>query len=300
MTIRNGNEAEKVATSGIPRRSARRCAAIALLGSGALGGLLTFGTLIVNGAGWAARVATGLTMPIGLIWLAFLSLAIWYWLLQQRSTAVVFLGLWLVIAITFNGRVANWYISNVEHPGVDLDSEDLFPLEAVVVLGGGASTNIQSVDELNRDGERVFSAAQAWHAGQCKWIISSDMPLPNRKSPDSVPRNLLQSVGVPPEVIIDIQGENTKGEMHSLRELMDDPQKELDGSGKMGLITSAFHMKRALRLAETQNLKFVPLPCAYRAGEHRPWSPRDFVPNAGAGVSFASALKEQLAWWVGR
>ncbi len=300
MTILNGNEFEKAATSGVAKRSGRRCAAVALLGSGALGGLLTFGTLIVNGAGWAARVATGLAMPIGLIWLAFLSLSIWYWRRQQQPTAALFLGLWLVTAITFNGRVANWYISSVEHPGVDLDSESLFPLEAIVVLGGGASTNLQSVDELNRDGERVFSAAQAWHAGQCKWIICSDMPFPGRKSPDSVPRSLLQSVGVPAEAIIDIQGENTKGEMHSLRELIDDPQREFDGVGKIGLITSAFHMKRALRLAETQDLEFVPLPCAYRAGEYRPWSPRDFVPNAEAGVNFASALKEQLAWWVGR
>ena len=264
-----------------------------------MGILLPASTYIVDGAGQAARVATALATPLGVLWLLMLTIAVWCLLQRQKSAAGLFLVLFVFIGVTFNGRFANWCMAQVEHPGIDLEAANVLPFEAILVLGGGASVKSNGIDELNDDGERLFSAAQMWHAGQCKRVICSDFPVPDRTNPVSLPHNLLASVGVPDNAIIELVGENTLGEMRALRHFLDSPEgKGIEG--KLGLITSAFHMNRAVRLASSQNIDVVPIPCAFRAVRSGPWSPRHLVPSTGAGANVAMALKERLARIVGR
>ena len=261
---------------------------------------IVIATLIINGPGLAARAATALVMPVGLLWLLFFMLATWNAFSRNRSAAILFLGCWLLIGLVFNYWISRAYISLVEHrPADELPASDL-PLRAVVVLGGGAAINGYGIDELGRDGERVVSAAQLWHAGQTRSIICTGGTGDPVHDASAVGRRLLKSVGVPENAIITIIGENTSQEMLQLEQLLASPPSNLPNEGKLGLITSAFHMHRALRLAKGRSLDFVPLPCAYRSSSSPEFSPRDLVPTAGHGSIFGSALKEQLARLAGR
>ncbi|NND95866.1 MAG: YdcF family protein, partial [Pirellulaceae bacterium] len=148
--------------------------------------------------------------------------------------------------------------------------------------------------------QRVLSAAQFWHPGKTRMLVCSDFPIDETPDAPTITSELLQSVGVPKDVIVTFQAKNTAMEMEQMRALLDQSPEKVPGDGKLGLITSAFHMNRSLRLAESQSLEFIPLPCGYRGSVLRPFSPRDLIPESGAGKTVSIVIKEHLAKLVGR
>ena len=86
--------------------------------------------------------------------------------------------------------------------------------------------------------------------------------------------------------------------MRHLAALLTDPPPQLAGPA-IGLITSGYHLPRAMRLAKTHGLDFDPLPADTRgpAGRRGLGS---VVPTVSAGDSIAQIAKEWLAWLIGR
>ncbi len=245
------------------------------------------------------KIITGLILPVGFIWLFFFACGVWWAFKRQRTASLLFFALWLTVGVTFNGRVGQKLISSIEAP-VKSFAPDTFPLRAVVVLGGGASVNSFGTDELNCDGERVMSAAQMWHAGETRVIICTGGEGNPKLDGSSVGRRLLRSVGIPDDAILEVPGYNTVREMTSLKKLFESQPEVLGGTGKVGLITSAFHMNRAMRLANGQELEFLPFPCCYRSSFETPLTPRDLIPHVEGGINVAITLKEWLAAVAGR
>lgn len=279
--------------------STPRCLTYAVGAAALLSSCLVAAGYFHAGTNMAIKIVTGLLMPVGLIWLFFFTGGVLYAMQKRRGLSLLFFGIWLTVGVLFNARVGQKFISSVEAPMPQIPPE-AFPLRAVVVLGGGTMVNSFGTDELTRDGERVMSAAQLWHAGQTKAIICTGGVGDPNLDGCSVSRRLLISVGVPSEVILELRGYNTVEEMASLKELFAQPPEILRGDGKLGLITSAFHMNRAMRLAKDQQLDFLSFPCSYRTSVDKPLTPRDFVPEVFGGGNVAMTLKEWLAALAGR
>jgi uncharacterized SAM-binding protein YcdF (DUF218 family) len=292
-----------------------------LIGVGAAG-FLAVG-LIVSSAGLggrslAERTATDLVMPVGLLWLLLLAAAATSWVRRQTPMAAFFLLLWLTVAIVFNGRVAQAFAGTIEYaaesdPATSLSSK----LKAVILLGGFASNNRFEVPELGFDGQRFLLAAQLWHAGKTETLICTGTGIAGRADPSLLGRRLLRSIGVPDQVIFEVPGVNTASEMAHLKDFFDHPPAswterceaaarstgpgmQFDSPARIGLVTSALHLPRAIRLAEQHDLDVVPLPCLFRSGANDRLTPRQLIPSAGSGVRFAGSLKEWLAGWIRR
>lgn len=263
--------------------------------------LIPLATLVWEGADLAGRVTVDMVMPPALLWCILLAVTIGHFANGQRRMGSLFLLVWLFITLTFNGRIAERVFNAVERPPSAEIAAEKLPLRAVITLGGAAGENVYGQDEVNRDGERVISAAQMWHAGETRTIICTGMALnPKHSQTGASCRRILLSLGVPDDAIIQIGGVDTQSEMECLRELLDDPPPALDQPGEIGLITSAFHINRALRQAKKVSLDLVPIPVAYRMGKPAPLSPRHIVPTAEAGELFRAAMKERLAGILGK
>lgn len=265
----------------------------------------------------AERAATSLVMPVAMLWLFCFSAAITSWLLRSRRLALLFVLIWLTISVTFNGSVAGKFLQSMELP---FESDPLSSLEsnldAVVLLGGYAGDNRFGVPELNSVGQRFLLAAQLWHAGKTSTLICTGTGTSGGRDPSVLARELLLSVGVPNQVIFEVPGVNTAAEMAALESFLENPPKEwIERIGhaktpietgfappvtKIGLVTTAVHLSRAARLAEQRGLEFVPLGCCFQGKPSAGLWARDLIPSAGAGRTFAIALKEWLAELVGR
>ena len=261
---------------------------------------LTMATWWTSGVAPAMRCMTALVMPLSLLWLLFLGGAVLLIRRRQIPLAAASACLFVLLGVVGNDRVASWVMSLTEAPPNPAAMESHHPFRAVVVLGGGASLRANGIAELGEDGERIFSAAQLWHDGKAPFIVCTGSSADGIGHPSQVGRELLQSVGVPASAITEVPGLNTTGEMQHLKERLKRPPAHWPATGRIGLITSAFHLPRAMRLAETQGLDFTPLPCAFRVSADQPFSPRDFVPGAGALRQTELAAKEWLAWLLGR
>ncbi|MEM6979461.1 MAG: YdcF family protein [Planctomycetota bacterium] len=269
--------------------------------------------------GWVAgrRVILACLMPIAWVWCGLWGQFVW--LVSQaryRLASAILLAFagWTLLG---NTHFSAWFASKVEYQATPSESANLDryqaiqnqpvdrPLDVIVVLGGSTQTMKGGQPELMRDGERVVSAAQIWHAGNCRHILTtgSTTKPPPADHPRDQARRILISLDVPPEAIDTIPGVNTAAEMKSLRTWIADQQdaSRLGPNPQVGLITSAFHLPPALRLAKKAELAVIPIPCAFRVADaenRAAWYA--LVPSDGAIQDVATCLKECLARIAGQ
>ncbi|MEM6692855.1 MAG: YdcF family protein [Planctomycetota bacterium] len=260
----------------------------------------------IGGKGLADRAMTDLVMPIGLIWITSLTLALTGYFRRERGILLLGFGTWCFISFGFTDPIADAFLRTVEisadrPPAEELDA----PADVVVLLGGYGYVNRFGTLELGNDGQRLLLTAQLWNAGKTKAIICTGSAHFGDYHPSRVGRELLVSIGVPNEIIYEVPGINTSTEMLNLKAFFREPPESLVAQlGKeperLALVTTASHLKRAMRLAETQGLRFIPVGCSFSGTAEPTFSPRFLIPKASAGVRFSRAVKEWLAWLVGR
>jgi uncharacterized SAM-binding protein YcdF (DUF218 family) len=300
---------------------------------------LVSGAWLLGGKGLADRTLTDFAMPIGLLWMGLLVVCIAAVLRRQRAFAIFVAALWLAIGVIGSRPLGGQIRQSVEYVATSDPAETIdAPLDAVVLLGGYAWTNQFNVPELSSDGQRLMLAAQLWHAGKTKSIICTGTAHFGDQHPSKLGKQLLVSIGVPEEVVFQVPGENTSGEMRGLNAFFADPPErwtrlvvqnkqvelsaaenstktggeppgfaQLEGVStprqddfRIGLVTSAYHLPRALRLAHDQQLSFLPLPCQLSGSSETRFNPQDLIPTAGGAKVMAMGMKEWLARLVGR
>ncbi len=255
---------------------------------------------LLEGKTLATRTATSLAMPVGLLWLLSIGGTLWFSLRRQWSASMLFGVVGGVVFVTGCDYFSSRMMSTLEWPEQPLPATTDRPLRTVVALGGGILIGPSGKPELGQDGERVFSAAQLWHAGLTRSIILTGTTPDGRYNPSDVGREILLSIGVPDDVIFRVKGETTTQEMQAMKAFSADPPARFPTSGAMALVTSAFHLPRAMRLAAVHDLDFIPYPCAFRGSIDERYAPSRWVPGSRAMSDFALALKERLAGLVYR
>ncbi|MDV6032612.1 MAG: YdcF family protein [Phycisphaera sp. RhM] len=301
----------------LERRGIGKALVVGILAAGLLAVSLVALTGIQGGRSPAERAATSLAMPIALIWLLLFAGTIACFIRRRVPLATLFALAWLTVGIAFNGSVAGRFLRSLEYPAASDPAANLeSTLDAVVLLGGYAADNRFEVPQLGNDGQRLLFAAQLWHAGKTKTLISTGTATGDFRDPSLIGRELLTSIGVPDHVIFEVPGVNTDAEMVNLKAFFEDPPDQWlqlvgatrdkfsagpqAGGPSIGLVTSAVHLSRAMRLANKRGLTFTPLGCDFNGRPAGRFEFRDLIPSSGAGRTFAVALKEQLARIVGR
>lgn len=221
----------------------------------------------------------------------------------QRWIAGLLAGCWLLLTLGGNGWVAAALVRPLEVDYIDIDPFQEPPLDAAVILGGGLSEAVGGRIQVNQAGDRIVLGARLYHAGLVQHLYCTGTRIeslaPERRDPSRQARMLLRQLGVPDEAITEVAGINTADEMRHLSD-------ELPDARRVGLITSAWHMRRALRQAGAQGIVFVPLPAdfATRPAQDRPPGLTQvllqLLPDSSALETTTAALKEYLALAVGR
>lgn len=249
---------------------------------------------IVEGRATTEKIATAWLMPLGLTWLLFLLLLLFLW--NQRlvwATRLSFLT-FLFFTLASNQLISSRLIASLENSVTpwrpDLDA----PLDVVVVLGGGTKSSPAYGRVEGND--RLIYGAELYNSSQAKRLIATgESSVSHRPSPAAEAKSLWMRLGIPDSAIQTVGGANTYEEMVALKVTLD-----CDKPQRIGILTSAFHLPRAIRLARSAGLELVPLAADHRYDPHDKVRFRSLLPNEYAFIDSQLAIKEYIAMWFGR
>jgi uncharacterized SAM-binding protein YcdF (DUF218 family) len=168
--------------------------------------------------------------------------------------------------------------------------------DAILVLGGGVAPAIppeRDFPSLTGSADRVWLAARLFKKGVAPHIIVSGggfLAQSNALATTEAEamRVFLMDLGVPSEAIIDEgKSNNTAENIFNVRAMLQDRP--------VAMITSAFHMPRAMQIARRAKLNFSAFPTNYRALPSTRPSWEDWLPTMEGLEASIIALHEILA-----
>ncbi len=246
------------------------------------------------------KIFTCLVMPCGLIWLALIALTFLAWRRKQRALFVSLLVLLVFHTLAGNEEVSKLLLVWLERDYVKIEPLEQGPYDVVFVLGGGTDTTPVGEAQLSLAGDRAGLAARLYHCGRAERLVALGMVV---RGPGGQPLDLgeaesriWQQWGIAGDRIFRLTGRNTREEMASIRKFVGEHPEWR----RLGLVTSAWHMRRAMRLAKNNDLRLDPLPADFRGNvpQWQPWSL--LIPNDSGFRNSHIACKEILAGLVGK
>lgn len=256
------------------------------------------------------KYITRLVQPVGASFF-LLSIAIVESVRQRCRTVVALSAIPTVLVGGFgNDLIAQRMMASVEESSraaaVQTGNAPISSrFDTVIVLGGGVTIRPDGSAGGNRNSDRLIRAASLYHAGQTAQFITTGSRIKGLSALDrnesTLSREVLVSLGVPPDCITELSGRNTSEEFQSLA-------ATLSSDSHSAIVTSAKHMPRVLRLAERYGMTLTPIPADFRSsfakknGNTVPLGIRiiSIVPTANSLDLSASAIHEWLASIAGR
>ena len=228
---------------------------------------------------------------------------------KQRWALPLSITGWLVIALPAMPVVSDALLRQLEDQAAALTPATIPNADAVLVLGGGIRpTPAHGLGiEVSEAGDRLLCGVRLWKEGKAQVLIASGARVsfqPNDPiAPEAVlSKRLAQELGVPASaMLLNDRARTTAEEAQRIHDLA-----KTEGWKQLIVVTSAFHMPRALASFQHQNnLQIIPVACDYRLeprsnNQAFNWSELliDLVPSSGSLNQTTQVLKEHLGLLV--
>ncbi len=172
------------------------------------------------------------------------------------------------------------------------------PYDIAIVLGGFSSSNAYPRDRIHfqKGADRLTNALELYFQGKVKKIMlsgSSSNIIGERVSESERVKTTLKKLGFPMEnLITEERSRNTRENAEFSKKTIEDL---FEADPKVLLVTSSFHMPRALGCFKKEGLEVTPFATDLYSFDFS-WSPNSWlIPNSGALVKWNILLKE----WMG-
>ena len=258
----------------------------------------------VSGKSSAEKLVTSMAQPL------FISIvtvfAIGVGLTRRNETRVGWLLLfgsclmWILSSSIVGSYIVKTWEATAETTVVSVDE----PFDYVVVLGGATSVSPTGRSQLGPSGDRVGYAASLYLSGIAKHLVTTGDNLVSsgnltsgfktEDDPSYQTKQLWQSLGVPADAMSELPGQNTISEVAALRE-----HPEYWQDKRCAILTSAFHMPRALALARRAGVRVLPIAADYRTSTG-PITINRFFPESETLGRLQLIFKEWLAMRISR
>jgi uncharacterized SAM-binding protein YcdF (DUF218 family) len=239
--------------------------------------------------------------PLGLIGLLMLLALVLT--KRQRLQKIILLLALVILSLAGNRWVAMGLARSLEWRYFPPDPVP--QAEVMIVLGGGTepAEPPRQIVKVNGSGDRVIYAAWLYKQGKALHILVSGGLLDwteSQSTPAQDMSTLLQMLGVPePAIWLQPNSRNTYEDAVYCAQIL--RQK---GINRALLVTSAWHMPRAVKLFQAQGLEVIPLPTDYnvtKAEWERLWSgdPRAWILGALPSVDHLDLTTKMLKEYMG-
>lgn len=231
-------------------------------------------------------------LPIGSLVAALIGITIYLWYKKSR--------VWMVLAVVtllFYGLsippVSTRLIQPLENRYIQRPVQEVQG-DVIILLGGGARAGVPDVDGVGQVGEaaanRFLTAVRLQKMLHVPIILSGGAVLPGDAQEATIEQRMLLSLGVPQEMIfLDTKSRNTAENARFSKALC-----AAHGWNHPIVVTSAFHMPRAMQFFQNEQLDVTAYPSDYRSSATERLTPFSFVPQSYELMSSCLALKEYV------
>ena len=235
------------------------------------------------------KLITPFLLPPGFFVITLLLTGTWLWRRKQRGFSSLILVLALTLFALSLNPVADAITSRLE-AGLTIPS----PVrgDVIILLGGGIYEGVADLTGRGAPGEdmlaRMVTAVRLQRRLNIPVIVSGGSGFAGRSPEAPVVRRFLLDLGVEKrQVLVESQSRDTKENAKFCREIID----------KLGfrhplLVTSAYHMRRAVKMFHLVGVPVTPVPAQFVTGGDLPLIWADFLPSAHALELSEKALKE--------
>lgn len=169
-------------------------------------------------------------------------------------------------------------------------------VDAIVSLGGffGPHAAEGFLPNLSEANERLEAGIELWQKKKADWLVFTGGRFPwsnQREVEGAAAKRAAIARGIPEKrILVTREVGNTADEAAALADLMRER-----GWSKILLVTSAYHMPRAVRLFSHAGVKALPFPVDFQIDVKEKFTLLDFLPNANGLRNTEYALRE----WYG-
>jgi uncharacterized SAM-binding protein YcdF (DUF218 family) len=234
--------------------------------------------------------------PLGAVWLALIGYAVWLYRKERKREAAFVGGLAGFIWIVGATPVTALLLASLERPYAGLEFAVIPEADAVVLLGGGSTVSPYEASNmhLSSSGDRVIMAYELMLADRAPVLVIGGGTervteiLLSENTRDWFANGKLERS----KMIALPHCRNTFDEALAVKAVV-----STNGWGRILLVTSAAHMRRAAATFRTQNLDIYEVPCNFHtlAGRYGHYS-IGIVPDASGFEKFSSYLHESFGW----
>lgn len=229
-------------------------------------------------------------LPPGLFVLLFAAVAVWLWR-KNRRPALVLLGITLLLYLSMTSLIADPLIGSLERK---YDQPNTIDGDVIVVLGGGASSGNRDLDGegnlLGPAANRLLTAARLYRETGLPILFSGGQVYADSGNEADIAKRQFIGLGIPEaDVLAENQSLNTEQNAVNTAALM-----KAHGFSRPVLVTSGFHMARAMLEFEHAGLSPLAFPTDYIASRESSFYLGKFSPSPGSAENTGIALKEYL------
>lgn len=247
------------------------------------------------------KFITPLLHPVGFAWFLLLVSTVVCWRRRRRLGTAVCGGAALLIWLAVQPAVTGPLLAAAERPWRDHTVDQAPEADAVLILGGGwrpSRYDYRGLD-LTECGDRLIAGIELCRRGRARvLVLGGDAPwTPVGESADSERvRGWAADWGLGATEIVSLGAVlNTRDEAERARELV-----ERRGWKRVLLVTSAFHLGRAMATFRQAGVPVEPVACDFRwirlgDGKEVGWGWRAF-PDEESVFSLTLWWHEQLGW----
>ena len=232
-----------------------------------------------------------LCMPFTLGVIALLAIAGWLCFRKQWKPAIcMFIVMALLGLLTLPPvALSMGYALESKYPPVAV--EKLPKADAIVVLGGGIGATLDDViyPECYPGADRTVMAARLYHAGKAPLII------PTGGGASKAEKPLLETMRVPASAILceDAARDTAENARYTIELL------RKRGAKKVFIVTSSWHLTRAMMLFTASDMEFIPVGCDYEATLTRRQAPHAPLWQKAPSLASAAQVSVYIKEWLG-
>ncbi|MBR1730447.1 MAG: YdcF family protein [Selenomonadaceae bacterium] len=212
--------------------------------------------LLKFGASWI--------LPPGIFIVAFFGVAIYAWKCRHDpKLAIIIATLTFALYLLCTGFVAEKILGSLESeytPPIDIENRGG---DVIILLGGGALPDVPDVDGngvlCSSPANRLLTAVRLQRKLNVPILLSGGQVFSDTGAEAKIASKVLKSLGVEDkDIIMETKSINTTQNAKFSAEILQ--QKNLH---RPIIVTSAFHMKRAVLNFEQQGIEVIPYPTDY-------------------------------------